>query len=651
MSVIHLLDSTITSLIAAGEVVERPSSVVKELVENSIDAKATRITVEIFSGGRRKIQVSDNGIGMSSEDSSRAFLKHATSKIEGRDDLCSIKTLGFRGEALYAISAVSKVKLVTKRKEDVFATETYLEGGQLLYQSQTAAGNGTTISVENLFYNTPARYKFLKAEQAETGAITSLLECLALSHPEVSFRYFVNGTEKFYTAGNGDILETIYLTNGKDFKDAMLPVSGSFPYKAGEITVSGFCGKPLFSRSNRNKQYFFVNGRYIKSKLLQNSLENAYKSYIMTGRYPVCFLYLTIDPSEVDINVHPNKIEAKFSDERVVYNVVTESVSKAIVEDRSEQQFNFPNINVKKDEDEVQNLTLSRKEAIDKIISDNFEKKTDPIVYQDWTMSPSDDYLNSVKDSSEIPGYKLADIGDGEKVIFKDYEIELPKKTYDTNSVDNSYKQIDFEEKKIDSVEQETLIEEDFTEFKIIGECFDSYIIVERGDEISFIDKHALHERMNFEKLKSSKNIASQSLLTPVLYSTSADNYAYICENTEKLKEYGFEVEDFGDNTVLIRTVPEMLDPSEADAVLEKFASVKTDSKKLADAELFDIFLYDIACKASIKAGRASSDIEIEALISDYMKNKNNLKYCPHGRPIEFVISKKAMEKQFKRIV
>lgn len=690
MSAIHLLDNSITDLIAAGEVVERPSSVVKELVENSIDAGATKIIVEIYGGGSKKIKVSDNGFGMSSEDAPKAFLKHATSKIATKDDLYSIGTLGFRGEALCAISAVSKVTLTTKRREDLFATCVHLEGGKVISQEFTSYEDGTTIIVENLFFNTPARYKFLKSEPAETGAISSLMDCLAISHPNISFRYIINGSEKFFTTGSDNLLETIYILSGREFKEAMLPVNGSIPYKKGNISVSGFCGKPLFNRANRNKQYFFINGRYIKSRIIQTALENAYKSYIMVGRFPVCFLYITLDPSEVDINVHPSKLEVKFTDEKVIFSLVTNSVAAAITEDRSEQQFRFFEDFGKKDfirksssAASSSTAPLTRKEAIAKIIDENLEKKTKPIVYSDWTMSPNEtlkddkNKSNSVSSNFELPN--VADVLFSKKIEFRDYDVEIAVKTSDDNneiplSPDNNKNTPeslngDVSELKTEtaseavSVEkssdilsrsennQESLTGENIPEYTVIGECFKTYVIVEKETEIAFIDKHALHERMNFEKLKSQKNIASQTLLTPVIFSTSSDNYAYICENTGRLGDYGFEVEDFGNNSVIIRAIPEMLDPTDAEALIERFSDIKTDSKKMADAELFDIFLYDVACKASIKAGKASSELELRTLIDTYYQNKDKLKYCPHGRPIEFIISKKDMEKQFKRIV
>lgn len=672
MSAIHLLDNSITNLIAAGEVVERPASVVKELVENSIDAEATRITVEIFNGGIRKIKISDNGKGMSEEDSQKAFLKHATSKISTKDDLYSINTLGFRGEALCAISAVSKVTLVTKRRDDIFASEVYLEAGKIISKEQTSYEDGTSITVEHLFYNTPARYKFLKSEPAEAGAVTSLMECLALSRPDISFKYLINGVEKFYTTGSGDLLETIYLVCGKDFKDSSLRVSGSFSYKSGEISVSGFCGKPLFSKANRNKQYFFINGRYVKSKILQNALENAYKSYIMVGRFPVCFLFLSVDPKDVDINVHPSKLEIKFSDEKPIYELVTSSVSEAVVYDETEQNFKFfkeiPEN--KRTEDEA---ISQRKEVIDRIINDNLIKKTEPIIYADWVMSPSDE---SGKNTDSCTTGKLTEpvihdiAAEGFLKVTKDSDFSeksiLPNVLTEKLTESAAFRQEVFEsssdiisvpEKDIsvasESIipEQEVLVSDISISFSVIGECFGSYVIVEKNDEIIFIDKHALHERMNFEKLKNSKEPSSQRLLVPSVFTTSSDKYAYICSNTDKLAMYGFEVEDFGDNSVLIRAVPELLSPEDSEEFLEKFADVQTDLKKFTDAELFDIFLYDIACKASVKAGKASSAEELEKLITNYFENKDKLKYCPHGRPIEFVISKKDMEKQFKRIV
>lgn len=629
MSVIHVLDSSITNLIAAGEVVERPSSVVKELVENSIDAGATSITVEISGGGIKKIKVSDNGVGMTAEDAAVAFLKHATSKISEKEDLYSINTLGFRGEALCAISAVSNITLVTKRREDLFATELKLDAGKITSQEETSYSDGTSICVENLFFNTPARYKFLKSEPAEAGAVTSLMECLALSRPDVSFRYIINGSEKFYTTGGGDLAEAVYLVCGREYKDSMLAAECEMPYKSGNISVKGFCSKPLFSKANRNKQYFFINGRYVRSRILQNALENAYKSYIMVGRFPVCFLFLTLDPKDIDINVHPGKLEVKFSDDKAVYALISEAVSEA-VNGKPEPVF--------KPEEKKEEIA-ARRDVIEKIVSENLVKKTEPIVYSDWVMTPP------VMHDSAPEG----------KAVFGKYEIEkeepeilpiIPQVTVPTVKTEFlDVSATDFVETPV----QTSLSDEPV--FRVLGECFKSFIIIEIDERVVFIDKHALHERMNFEKLKTDKNISSQNLLTPVVFSTSSDNCAYICENAEKLSEYGFSVEDFGNNSVLVRAVPDMLSPEDAESLLENFANVRTDSKRLADAELFDVFLYDVACKMSIKAGKSLTETEMEALIGEYLKNKDILKYCPHGRPIEFSISKRELEKQFKRIV
>lgn len=663
MSAIHVLDSSITNLIAAGEVVERPSSVVKELVENSIDAGSTKITVEITGGGIKRIKVSDNGIGMSPEDAVTAFLKHATSKIATKDDLYSINTLGFRGEALCAISAVSEVTLITKRRDDVFATEVRLEAGKVVSNEETSYEDGTSISVSNLFYNTPARYKFLRAEPAEAGAVTSLMECLALSHPNIAFRYLINGAEKFYTTGSGDLAETIYLVCGREYSNSMLEVNCSVPYKSGDISVKGYCSKPFFSKANRNKQYFFINGRYIRSRVLQNALENAYKSYIMVGRFPVCFLFITLDPRDIDINVHPGKLEVKFSDDKAVYGLISEGVAEAVNGDRVSEQLGFtekkipeskpqPTIIHSQTPTPVTAPVPERKQAIEKIIGENLTKKTEPIVYEDWVMTPPPSQAPVLRDSAP----------EG-KVSFGKYEIETPepvilpaveeKPVVTAANINVSAEDFDtevHEEKTIQKPEQ-TVLSEEVSDFRIIGECFKSFIIIERGDCVVFIDKHALHERMNFEKLKENKNISSQKLLTPIVFSTSAENCAYICENSERLAEYGFETEDFGNNTILIRAVPDMLNPNDAEGLLENFANVRTDSKKLADAELFDVFLYDVACKMSIKAGKSLTDVEMEALISEYFKHKDTLKCCPHGRPIEFSVSKREMEKQFKRIV
>ena len=662
MSVIRLLDKSVADLIAAGEVVERPASVVKELVENAIDAKASQITVEILRGGISFIKVSDNGIGMSETDAKKAFLKHATSKIYSPDDLNSIHTLGFRGEALCSIAAVSTVTLKTKNEESDCGYTVKMKAGNILLEEPTAYPRGTEILVENLFENTPARFKFLKSESAETTIITTLIENLSLSHPEIAFQLTVNGKERLRTYGNGNLKEAVYSVFGRDFSDSVIEIPASpDSFSHHGISVSGFIGKPLFTKGNRTKQLFYVNNRYIKSVALSRALENAYRNNILSGRFPVCVLFLELSPADVDVNVHPGKTEVKFADEVSVYDAVASAVSSALDGDKISNEFvpksSFSVAPEKQEEifvkpsvvsalikeaptKEVVFPVSSRKEAVDKILSSypSEEKNAETVSvvdYGDWRIetsipeSGSPSVLQPV--FSDIAPQVDSHCGDAQKVFIPE------RKKVNTEPV----QQVPGEE---------IPLLDDALSFRILGEVFHTYIIVEKDEELIFIDKHALHERMNFERMKT-KETASKMLLTPMICSLGGDQYASVLNRLSLLNELGFSVEDFGDGSVIIREIPELLGTEDVEPFLENFAGTATVDKNLAKSELLDRFLYDIACKASIKAGKISSGEELETLVRDYFKREQTLRYCPHGRPVLFTMSRKNIEKQFKRIL
>lgn len=681
MSIIRLLDKSVADLIAAGEVVERPAAAVKELVENAIDAKADQIHIEILRGGISMIKVSDNGVGMTEEDAKKAFLKHATSKIFSKEDLFSIHTLGFRGEALCSIAAVSTVTLKTKTEDSDSGYMLKLKEGNIMSDSPTAYPRGTEITVEHLFENTPARFKFLKPEAAETTVITTLIENLALSHPEISFRLTVNGKERIRTYGNGNLHEAVFSVFGREFSDSVIALDTSSEQgKKSAVTVSGFIGTPLFTKGNRTKQLFYVNRRYIKSPALSRALENAYRNHMLAGRFPVCVIFLDLPPEEVDVNVHPGKTEVKFSDEFMVYDAVASAVSQALEKDRLKNEFvpkssfeisapapSSKNSGMitsqksvkKKTEGSLftQPVLSARKEAVEKILSTCIPPKpnTPPVVadYGDWKIEFKPQDPNSLKQEGSSSAVPVENPEQKAALSFSDVLIEKkPEQGLNPSAILPAT-----EDKKPNAnllpetgTPEQIPILEQKKQIRIVGEIFHTYIIVEKDEELVFIDKHALHERMNFEKLKNRPK-ASKMLLSPLICSLDGDRYASVIGRLSLLRELGFSVEDFGEGSVIIREIPELLGTEDIEPFLEDFAGTATEDKTRANSELLDKFLYDIACKSSIRAGKISSDEEIESLVKEYFENEATLQYCPHGRPILFTMNRKNIEKQFKRIV
>jgi len=662
MSKINVLGNEISDLIAAGEVVERPASVVKELVENSIDAGSTKITIEIREGGIEYIRVTDNGCGMSCEDAKKAFLKHATSKISQKDDLFSIHTLGFRGEALAAISAVSKVSLKTKEAASVSGYAIEVEGGKIESEYEIGTSDGTTFEVRNLFFNTPARLKFVKSEAAERAIINALVEKLAISHSNISFTYITNGVTRFFTQGNGNLRDAVFSVFGQETVSDLSEVK----YSSDKINVSGFTGRPLANKANRNFQIFFVNGRLVKSKILQQSLEVSYRNSMLVGRYPICILFIDIDTSSIDVNVHPSKLEIKFSDEKTV----AEAVSAAIRESLSKESGIYSiNIEKKDSKQEIQAENQSINESLEKYSN---EKTKDKEVTYSNNAKPEPEYVQTVKKIKdwEIIGYKRVESFESPKNSIKENKQSFSDYTYRQSEstpkpvtggelrsdpigameIIRKYAEQNLPNVNVSEIEEDLkLINDKKAEYKFIGEAFSSYIIVEENEELIFIDKHALHERMIFEKLKKHEHIEVQTLLAPRLINLGDSISETLLANKDKLKTIGFDIEDFG-GSIMIREIPVITEAADIESLLNSFGEELNIKSNIGD-EVLDSFLYTIACKAAIKSGWKTSEAELRSIVDDYMNNRNNLKYCPHGRPIVFTLSKKAMEKQFKRIV
>lgn len=598
MDKIRVLDPRTAQLIAAGEVVERPASVVKELVENSIDADASAITIEIENAGIDKIRIVDNGTGMSPVDAENCFVCHATSKVATAEDLCRIETLGFRGEALASVAAVSRVSLTTRERDADEGVHVTVEGGKILKKEQIGCPVGTVIAVSDLFFNTPVRKKFLKSEKSETAAISASVDRLALSHPKISFKYFLNGQDSLFTPGDGQLKSAIFAVLGKEISDTMLTVDYGT-----DIKVSGFVSKPLYCKGSRQLQYFFINSRCIQSKVIESALEAAYQGSIMKGRYPICVLNIVIDASSVDVNVHPTKSVVKFSKDSLIYNAVYAAVEKALSSEK--QQYTAVPEPEKLDRSAQQKIVegfFDRAAAQPKV---EFEKKRE-YIYTPYEKETPKAAPLEFNDYTAIP--KIVPV----------FEIETPA-----------------------PIERE--------DTAIIGEVFQTYIIAQCGDEVYFIDKHAAHERMIYEKLKIEQSApVSQPLLMPQNVPLSRQAKAAIMDHSADMEACGFRIEDFGANLLSVSAVPSVLENDDIGSALEQIGEEFLSGNMLADKR--NRILEITACKAAVKAGQKNNAHELEALINGLMALPY-IKYCPHGRPIVYTLTKKDFEHFFKRIV
>ena len=628
MGKIKILSEHISNKIAAGEVVERPASVVKELIENSIDANSTLITIEIKDGGISFIRVTDNGNGIASEDTVIAFERHATSKIESEKDLDMIVSLGFRGEALASIASVSQVELITKMKNDINGTVVEVNGGVVVKKQEIGCPNGTTIIIKNLFYNTPARLKFLKKESTEAGQISNYVERLALTHPEISFKLINNNKQVIFTSGNGDILTTILSVFGKEFANSMLPVN----YSNEIISLSGFIGKPEISRSNRNYQCLFINNRYIKDRIISAAIDSAFKTLLTINKYPSVVLYMNISHLFVDVNVHPSKMEVRFDNEINIYDNVYEAVYKAINE-----SILIPTIslhsNYQRDDENINNNSNSNDNFITKSLDDLFaSSKNNEYVY-----------TNNSKDSvfkEKINNYDYTNIDNNDRFI--------PSNGFNVN-IENPTQIV--EEKMPSLIENQEQIVLNYN-FKIIGQIFSTYLVIESEDKMFLIDQHAAHERIKFNELSikyDDGNILSQGLISPLTIELSFDEYKKALENIELFNKIGYEIEPFGDTTFLIRSVPYVLYTNYSKDYFIEVIDLLSEKKISNILDLREGILSTMACKSAIKAKEKLQNDEIKELINSVMKNTSTLT-CPHGRPVIISISKYEIEKMFKRI-
>ena len=611
MPKINLLSKQVSELIAAGEVVERPASVLKELIENSIDAGATIITVEIKNGGISYMRITDNGCGISEEDVPLAFMRHATSKITNSDDLNSISTLGFRGEALAAISSVSRVKLLTKTADSDLGTLFEIEGGEQMEYSPTGCPNGTTIIISDLFYNTPARMKFLKKDVSEANACANVIDRIALSHTEISFKFIRDGKQVLSTNGDKNLRNAVYSILGREFSSNLIDVNST----TNTISVSGLICKPFACKATRNNQYTFLNGRLVRSGTVIAAVEQAYKNSAMIGKFPSFVLYLTVPFDTVDVNVHPAKTEVRFSDEKVVFEAVYAAVKNSLSSGDTRPEIKTPQATF----NQFERLSVPQfKQAV-------FESAPAE------TTKPKASKTNLVFETPEKPEFTKS-------TLFVDINPE-PKATNDQPpqniKVDNSEPIVPILEP-----EKEAVI--------IIGEAFNTYIVAQMDESVFLIDKHAAHERILFENLKKLHKIEVQVLLTPITVTLNKNEYNKIIENADILQQCGFEVEDFGINSLAVRAVPTTLVDEDLSLILSEIAESLIKSGKV-QIELEDNLFHTVACKAAIKAGSKLSLLEMQNLAEKVLRSKE-IMYCPHGRPVAFEIKKRELEKMFGRI-
>ena len=634
------LSPHIANLIAAGEVVERPASVVKELLENAVDAGASKITVEIRDGGMTFLRVTDNGCGMSAEDARVAFLRHATSKLRTPEDLAAISTMGFRGEALAAISSVSRIDLLTKTKDSLSGVSLHLEAGNILEETEAGCPEGTTIIIRDLFYNTPARMKFMKSDTVEAGRIAAAVQLQALAHPECAITFLRDGKQVLSTPGNGSLQAAVYCVYGRECA-AMIPVNSTWE----KYTVTGYVSKPTDARPSRNLQTFFVNHRPIKSRLLVTALEEAYRNQIMAGKFPSCVLCLEIPASAVDVNVHPAKTEVKFLNEKAVFDCVHYGVLAALnkTPDRPEVKFQQPAQTVSLP---PRSEAAASKSAVPAPKKDFFRTMT-PEQFQSFSAAVKDAprprteaaSAAAVKVAEERPMHLR------ESVIVPRPSVPTPPASAPAPVSPPLPPVLPAEEAPV----QTELVMPQALPWRLVGELYRSYILVEQGDEAFLIDKHAAHERILFEKLKANQEaISGQTLLSPIPVRLSPSAAAELLAHRAMLEELGFEIEEFGDNTVLLRQVPMDLTGEDAAETLESLAAGLLSGRTAAKDTVRDELLHTVACKAAIKAGWKNDEKELLAVAKQVME-REDLKYCPHGRPICITLSKKQLEKQFKR--
>ena len=664
MPQIQVLDQITIDKIAAGEVIERPASIVKELVENSIDAKAASVTVEIQDGGISLIRVTDNGSGIEREDIRNAFLRHSTSKIRKVEDLAHIASLGFRGEALSSISAVTRTELITKTKEDTFGTRYVIEGGVEQSLEDAGAPDGTTFLVRQLFYNVPARRKFLKTPMTEAGHVQDLLMRLALSHPEVAFTFINNGQTKMRTSGNGKLKDVIYSIYGREAAANLIELD----YSMDGLVMKGYLGKPVITRGNRNFENYFVNGRYVKNAMLSKAIEDAYKDFLMQHKFPFVVIHFQVDGEKIDVNVHPTKMEMRFQRQQDVYNIVYEGVHRTLLEPelipqveapapkvisqpKSESPFllkpkTAPRPMEKKPEEkeEPHDEAYFMKKMKERVLSYHQRNSSAEVAKKEQIFRPQAQ-AERIKDA-------LARAKEVEKQPQKQAEEqpELIRETpvYETKPVTEE------KAEQLNLFEEHLLKREKKAEYKLIGQLFETYWLVEFENSLYIIDQHAAHERVLYERtLKEMKNreFTAQYLSPPIILSLSMQEAQVLNENMDRFTRIGFEIEPFGGEEYAVRAIPDNLfGIAKKELLLEMLDDLADGISTSMTPELIDEKVASMSCKAAVKGNNRLSAQEADALIGELLLLENPY-HCPHGRPTIIAMTQRELEKKFKRIV
>ena len=649
MPKIQQLSPHVADLIAAGEVVDRPAGAAKELIENAIDAGAKNITVELQGGGMTFLRVTDDGCGMSAEDAPTAFLRHATSKLRQASDLEAIHTLGFRGEALAAISAVSRVELLTKTADADFGTSLQLEAGVVTEQGEAGCPNGTTIIVRDLFYNTPARMKFMKRDTVEAAAIVSMAQRLALAHPEVAFRVLRDGEEQLRTPGDGRLYSAVYAVFGRTSAQEMIEVDSHYE----KYALTGYISKPGASRGNRSGQIFFVNGRHVRSKAMTVALEEAYRNAIMVGRFPTCVLHLHLPEQLVDVNVHPAKTEVRFLREQDVVDCIRYGAQGALERASGRVPLRLPNTQEKKTQavpkkDFFRQMSAEDYRAVASVLRDGAAEATRAMRAEERAYAKPEVPAPAYGCPRPTERLRKTDVGMGHAPSDREAADGINEQVCTDPVVPApAYGCPRPTEREIEPEQQEIALPAQ--EYRIVGEVLDTYIIVEQDRQVLLIDKHAAHERILFEKLRqSAEPVMSQMLLEPILCKPEREEAAILLENAPLLSECGFELSDYGDGTLAVRRLPSELAPNDAGSVLSQLAADLRTGKRTDPAALRDKLLHTLACKAAIKGGRHTDEREREVLVKRVLGDPS-LKYCPHGRPIVAVLTAAQLERSFGR--
>ena len=655
MPKINLLDKSVYELIAAGEVIERPSSVIKELAENSIDAGATSITVEIKRGGISYLRVTDDGCGISYEDIPTAFMRHATSKVYTQDDLDSINTLGFRGEALASVCAVSLVELLTKQREDKLGSIYRIEAGEPTEYDRAGCADGTTIIIRDLFYNTPARLKFLKKDVTEGNYCAAVIEKLALSHPGISFRFIRDGRQTMLSSGDGEYYSAVYAVFGKQFAAGLIPVENVYQNTA----VTGYVSSPLFTRANRSMQNFFVNGRSVKSPLCCAALEEAFRNTIMVGKFPSCVLCVNTDPSQVDANIHPTKTEVRFTNEKIVFDAVYFAVKNALMgydESREIKLNTAPARAENIPQPERARTSEPMRTASAQIIEEAprtmpIPSGRDAVIYPQEKREPP---KFTLRQETPQPAQFTQPIPAAEQTYMPELvpaKKPEPKETPLSELPGFAFLSERSFEKKPEPVAEPAPVlheEQPKEQIRVVGELFKTYIVCESTEGMILIDKHAAHERVNFERLKKGFNSSAQLLMQPEEVYLTPEEFSGMSEYADKLAQVGIIME-FADGKARVTGLPQMLDKVPPAEIVECIAKIVSQGNTNAEGELFDDMLHTVACKASIRGNEDNNILELQVLAQEVFNNPD-IRYCPHGRPVMTQISRKQIERYFGRV-